>query len=87
MVWQYSFGVDENVLAYPEAASSMRKNLNRLLRSVKFNLHFSWVRDTMKMIPSFLGISLVPPGVMDLIRFRMVTRLLSLYWTYIDDLH
>lgn len=69
--------MSENVLANPEAASLIRNNLTRLLRGVKFNLHFSWVRDTMKVIPSLLGKSFVPPGVMDLIRFRMVTQRLS----------
>ena len=75
--------MNENVLANPEAASLMRNNLTRLLRGVKFNLHFSWVRDTMKVIPSMLGKSFVPPGVMDLIRFRMVTIRLSFQMTHI----
>ena len=59
----------------------MRENLTRLLRGVKFNLHFSWVRDTMKIIPRFLGKSFVPPAVMDLIRFRMVGQPLSRHRT------
>lgn len=70
--------MNENVLANPEAASLMRNNLTRLLRGVKFNLHFSWVRDMMKFIPGLLGKSFIPPGVMDLIRFRMVIQTLIL---------
>ena len=77
--------MNENVLGNPEAASLMRENLTRLLRGVKFNLHFSWVRDTMKMIPSLLGKAFVPPAVMDLIRFRTVSKRSSFHRTHIDD--
>ena len=66
--------MNENILANPKAASLMRENQTRLLRGVKFNMHFNWVRDTMKIIPSLLGKSFVPPAVMDLIRFRMVGK-------------
>jgi len=72
IVQKYSFGQDNNVLANLEESNRLRNNLARLIRGVKFNLHFSWVISMMSLLPRSIGQTFVPPGVTDLIRFREV---------------
>jgi cytochrome P450 len=52
----------------------MRENVNGVLRAVKFNLQFSWVRDLMRKLPPSIGARLTPPGIRDMIRFRISIR-------------
>ena len=62
VVSQYCFGHNANVLSNSAKASTMRKNVSAVLRSVKFNLHFSWVRAMIRMLPPAIGGKFVPQG-------------------------
>lgn len=72
VVNQYCFGHNQNVLANPARAADMRNNVAGVLRGVKFNLHFSWVRNVVRMLPPSLGRRWVPQGVKDMLKFRQV---------------
>ena len=72
IVNQYCFGHNQNVLANPARAASMRSNVAGVLRGVKFNLHFSWVRSVVRMLPRSLSGRWIPQGVKDMLKFRQV---------------
>lgn len=58
----------------PVLARVRRENVNGVLRAVKFNLQFSWVRDLMRKLPPSIGARMTPPGIRDMIRFRIGIR-------------
>jgi hypothetical protein len=72
VVSQYCFGHNPNVLANAQRAAAMRSSVLSVLRGVKFNLHFSWVRSLIRMLPASLGARFAPPGIKDMMRFRAV---------------
>ncbi|TVY18468.1 Cytochrome P450 monooxygenase TRI4, partial [Lachnellula arida] len=74
VVNQYCFGHNQNVLGNPARAADMRNNVAAVLRGVKFNLHFSWVRSVVRMLPPSLAGRWVPQGVKDMLKFRRIIR-------------
>lgn len=54
----------------------MRGNVTTVLRDVKFNLHFAWVRSLVRMLPPSFSGRWVPQGIKDMIHFRMVKCML-----------
>ena len=76
IVSQYSFGHNANVLQNLRRASEMRNNVAKVLRGVKFNLNFSWVRALMRKLPPSIGARFTPQGIRDMIQFRMVKLML-----------
>ncbi|KAI1382876.1 cytochrome P450 family protein [Hypoxylon trugodes] len=71
---EYCFGRNENLVSDKALAHAKRENVNGVLRAVKFNLHFSWVRDLMRRLPPSIGAKMTPPGIRDMIRFRIGIR-------------
>ncbi|KAH6670399.1 cytochrome P450, partial [Halenospora varia] len=74
VVSQYAFGHNQNVLANQERGAEMRKNIGTVLRGVKVNLQFPWIRDGVRRLPKQLVGHWTPDGVKDMIRFRMKIR-------------
>ncbi|OTB01690.1 hypothetical protein M426DRAFT_75079 [Hypoxylon sp. CI-4A] len=74
IVNDYCFGHDENLLGDVALAHTRRENVNGVLRAVKFNLNFSWVRELMRKLPPSVGARATPPGIRDMIRFRIGVR-------------
>lgn len=74
VVREYCFGHGQDLLCDPALAHTQRENVSGVLRSVKFNLHFPWVRDLMRKLPPNIGARFTPPGVRDMIRFRISIR-------------
>ncbi|TVY28882.1 Cytochrome P450 monooxygenase [Lachnellula hyalina] len=74
VVSQYCFSRNQNILARPQQAAVMRKNVVTVLRGVKFNLHFAWVRSLIRMLPASLSGRWVPQGIKDMLKFRMQIR-------------
>ncbi|TVY83824.1 Cytochrome P450 monooxygenase sdnE [Lachnellula suecica] len=70
----FAFASEQNVLANSVRAAGMRNNVATVLRGVKFNLHFSWVRSLARMLPSSLMGRWVPQGVKDMMKFRQAIR-------------
>ncbi|KAI2635632.1 cytochrome P450 family protein [Hypomontagnella submonticulosa] len=68
------FGHNEDLVGDPVLAHVRRENVNGVLRAVKFNLQFSWVRDLMRKLPPSIGARMTPPGIRDMIRFRVGIR-------------
>lgn len=74
IVNEYCFGHSEDLVDDQPLAHARRENVNGVLRAVKFNLHFSWVRDLMRKLPPGIGARMTPPGIRDMIRFRIGIR-------------
>ncbi|KAK3323729.1 cytochrome P450 [Cercophora scortea] len=74
IVNEYCFGHSQNLLADPALAHVQRKNVDSVLLGVKFNLHFSWVRDLIQRLPHSLSARFTPPAIRDMIRFRIGIR-------------
>ncbi|KAI1767418.1 cytochrome P450 family protein [Hypoxylon sp. FL1150] len=74
IVNEYCFGRSEDLVGNQALAHDRRENVNGVLRAVKFNLHFSWVRDLMRKLPPSIGARMTPPGIRDMIRFRIGIR-------------
>ncbi|KAK3688289.1 cytochrome P450 [Podospora appendiculata] len=74
IVNEYCFGHSQNLLADPPLAHVQRKNVDSVLRGVKFNLHFSWIRDLIHRFPPALSARFTPPAIRDMIRFRTGIR-------------
>lgn len=72
VVSRYCFGADDDILGDAAQASALRNNLSRLLRGVKFNYHFGWVRTVIARLPTSVGKHFVPAGVIDMMNFRKV---------------
>ncbi|KAF4624479.1 hypothetical protein G7Y89_g13693 [Cudoniella acicularis] len=53
---------------------SSEKNIGTVLRGVKFNLHFSWVRGIIRLLPPNFGGRWVPQGIKDMMHLRMKIR-------------
>ncbi|KAI8965300.1 cytochrome P450 family protein [Daldinia sp. FL1419] len=74
VVNEYCIGRNENLVEDLALAHSRRENVSGVLRAVKFNLQFSWVRDLMRRLPPSIGARMTPPGIRDMIRFRIRIR-------------
>ncbi|KAI9678375.1 MAG: hypothetical protein M1822_008021 [Bathelium mastoideum] len=74
VVSQYCFGHNSNALSDTGRAAVMRNNVATTLRSVKFNLHFGWVRDLVRAMPVMIGSRFIPQGIKDMMRIRMKIR-------------
>ena len=73
IVRSYSFGNDNGLLLDLSKASVFRTNLARLLLGVQFSRHFGWVLALPKLLPPSIGKAFVPPGIKDLLQFKMVS--------------
>lgn len=78
IVSEYCFGHNSNALADLNRAASMRKNVATVLRGVKINLQFSWIRSMVRMLPARLAGRWVPQGIQDMIQLRKVRDILLL---------
>ncbi|KAI0972791.1 cytochrome P450 family protein [Xylaria arbuscula] len=86
IVNEFCFGYSTNLLDDLALAKVRRENVNGVLRSVKFNLHFSWVRDLMRKLPSSIGRRFVPSGIGDMIRFRInIRQQIQKVISHVDD--
>lgn len=74
IVHQYSFGNAPNLLGDLSLAALRRTNVSAVLGSVKIMLHFGWIRDLLQLLPHSIGSRMTPPGVRDMIAFRMGIR-------------
>lgn len=74
IVSQYCFGHNPDSLHNLQRAAARRHNVAMVLRGVKFNLHFSWVRALVGMLPPSLRVRFIPQGIKDMIQFRMRIR-------------
>ncbi|KAH8674467.1 hypothetical protein BGZ60DRAFT_556775 [Tricladium varicosporioides] len=74
VVSQYAFGHNQNVLANQERTTATRKNIGTVVRGVKVNLQFPWIRDVVRRLPKQLVGHWVPDGAKDMIRFRIKIR-------------
>ncbi|KAI1076111.1 cytochrome P450 family protein [Whalleya microplaca] len=74
VVNEYCFGYRPNLLGDPALAHVKRENVNGVLRGVKFNLYFSWLRGLMRKLPPSIAARFTPPGIRDMIRFRIGIR-------------
>ncbi|KAI0516853.1 cytochrome P450 family protein [Xylaria bambusicola] len=74
IVNEFCFGHSTNLLDDLALANIKRENVDGVLRSVKFNFHFSWVRDLMRRLPSNIARRFIPSGIGDMIRFRISIR-------------
>lgn len=74
IVHKYCFGNSPNLMGDLGLSKLRRQNVAAVLGSVKFMLHFSWIRDLMQMLPSSIGARMMPPGVQDMMMFRRGIR-------------
>jgi cytochrome P450 len=74
IVMSYCFGHDLGLLDIHAQAGEMRRNILGVLRGIKVNLQFPWIRDTMRRLPRAIAAQMAPPGVKDMMRFMANIR-------------
>ncbi|PVH94054.1 cytochrome P450 [Periconia macrospinosa] len=74
IVRSFSFGSDSALLKDLQEAKRQRKNLARLLTGIHLQRHFTaFFRFMGQVVPLVLGAPILPPAVVDLIRFKEQT--------------
>ncbi|KAI1843775.1 hypothetical protein JX266_010034 [Neoarthrinium moseri] len=72
------FGFDQNLMADLTGAHTRRENFNGVLRAVKLNSQFTWVRDLLRYLARSLPLTLssyiTPRGIRDMIKARLHIR-------------
>ncbi|KAI0485055.1 cytochrome P450 [Xylariaceae sp. FL0804] len=74
IVEEYCFSTTSNLLNDLQLAHVRRKNVDSVLRGVKINLQFPWIRSLIQKLPPGFRARFTPPGIRDMIRFRMGIR-------------
>ena len=73
VVFEHSFGRESNMLADPDKAAHVRKNLTGLLRGVKMYKHFYWLFKGLNQMPVWVLKKIASPGAKDMQELRLVS--------------